>query len=451
MKRRFVLTGLMLCLCATSILAQSHWEPLFNGKNLKGWKRLNGVAEYKIVDGAIVGISKCGTPNTFLCTEKEYGDFVLEYYFKVDGDLNSGVQLRSHTKDGKSDGRVYGYQCEIDPSIGKTAGIYDEARRGWLYNPSYKPESKAIFRQGEWNKVRVEALGNRLRTWLNNVPVTDLIDDADSSGFIALQVHGIGNDKSKEGLTVSWRDIRICTTDLDLETSPENPHVRKISCIDNTLTSQEIAQGWTLLWDGKTTDGWRGAKMDEFPSKGWEIRGNELVVSKNDGRESTNGGDIVTTKQYKNFELMVDFKITKGANSGIKYFVDPGLNKGEGSAIGCEFQILDDLVHPDAKMGFNGNRTMGSLYDLMPSPLDKPYVSGMFNTAKVVVNGNHVEHWLNGIKLLEYDRNNYLWNTLVSHSKYKNWPDFGNSPTGHILLQDHGDEVHFKNIKIKEL
>jgi hypothetical protein len=220
---------------------------------------------------------------------------------------------------------------------------------------------------------------------------------------------------------------------------------------DNTLTEQEVRTGWKLLWDGKTTNGWRGAKLDNFPAKGWAIENGMLKVSKSDGGESANGGDIVTTRKYRNFILKVDFKITKGANSGVKYFVNPDLNKGEGSAIGCEFQILDDKVHPDAKLGINGNRTLGSVYDLIPAPETKPFVMDSFNTAVIIVKDNKVEHWLNSVKIVDYERNNQMWNALVAGSKYKDWPDFGNAAEGNILLQDHGDEVWFKNIKIKEL
>lgn len=219
----------------------------------------------------------------------------------------------------------------------------------------------------------------------------------------------------------------------------------------NVLTQAEVNEGWKLLWDGKTTEGWRGAKLDNFPEKGWTIKDGIFIVRASGGAESANGGDIVTQGKFKNFVLKVDFKITEGANSGVKYFVNTDLNKGEGSAIGCEFQILDDEKHPDAKLGVRGNRTLGSLYDIIPAPKDKPFKKGEFNTAMVIVNGNNVQHWLNGVKIIEYSRNNQMWQGLVNFSKYKDWPNFGNAESGHILLQDHGDEVWFKNIKIKEL
>lgn len=220
---------------------------------------------------------------------------------------------------------------------------------------------------------------------------------------------------------------------------------------DNTLSRKEQRQGWQLLWDGTSTEGWRGAKLDSFPAHGWTIEDGVLKVNKADGGESTNGGDIVTVAKYRNFILSVDFLFTEGANSGIKYFVNTDLNQGLGSAIGCEFQILDDERHPDAKLGVKGNRQLGSLYDLIPAPADKPVRKGEWNTAVVIVRDSHVEHWLNGVKLLEYERANQMWDALVAYSKYRYWPNFGNATEGHILLQDHGDEVWFKNIKIKEL
>lgn len=444
-----ILLALFLLLAAS--MSAQNWEPLFNGKNLKGWKKLNGKAEYKVQDGVIVGVSKMNTPNTFLATNKNYGNFILEFDFKVDDALNSGVQFRSQSLKSYQDGRVHGYQFEIDPSKRAwSGGIYDEARRGWLYPMTVNPAAQSAFKEGQWNTARIEAIGNSIRTWVNGVACANIWDNQTSEGFIALQVHSIG-DKNQEGKTISWKNIRICTTNVEQYKTTASKDAPQVNCIANTISPQEANEGWALLWDGKTTNGWRGAKLDAFPQRGWIVDNGILKVLKSGGAESANGGDIVTTRKYKNFVLSVDFKITEGANSGVKYFVSPDLNKGEGSAIGCEFQILDDDKHPDAKLGVRGNRKLGSLYDLIPAPDNKPFNKTEFNTAVVIVKGNHVEHWLNGVKLLEYERNNQMWQALVNYSKYRDWPNFGNVAEGNILLQDHGDEVWFKNVKIKEL
>ena len=448
--KRIILILAILGMISIDGSAQTNWHTLFNGKNLKGWTKINGNAEYVVKDGVIIGTTKFDTPNTFLAYNEEFSDFILEFDFKVDDALNSGVQFRSASVESYRDGRVHGYQFEIDPSPRAwSAGIYDEARDGWLYTIEDQA-SKAAFRNGEWNHARVEAVGNRIRTWLNGVPCANLIDERAAKGFIALQVHAIYRDEQL-GKHVCWRNIRICTENIDQEMWAEEAGAKEISRLNNKLTEKEIAEGWQLLWDGKTTEGWRGAKLKEFPADGWAIEDGILKVKKGDGGESTNGGDIVTVKKYRNFELKVDFKITPGANSGIKYFVDTELNKGEGSSIGCEFQILDDKKHPDAEKGVRGNRKLASLYDLIPAPEKKGFRGGFFNTALVKVNGNHVEHWLNDVKVLEYERNTPMWNALVNYSKYKVWDNFGNAAEGHILLQDHGDEVWFKNIKIKVL
>lgn len=456
--KRFLIV-LMLGVFALGASARGEkWENLFNGKNLKGWKAHGGKATYKVVDGMIVGSAVMHCPNTFLCTKKTYGDYIFEMDVKIESALNSGVMFRANIKDKKSD-RVFGYQMELDPSDRKwSGGIYDEARRGWIYNLERNPKAKEAFKKEGWNTYRIEAIGNSIRTFVNGIPCVNLLDDETATGFFGLQIHGIGGKKELEGKRVFWKNIRICTEDLEASRTPDNFEIPVHNMLDNVLTEQEKAEGWELLWDGKTTKGWRGSKISHFPKKGWVIKDGVLSVLASDGGESTNGGDIVTEKQYSSFELMVDFKMTKGANSGIKYFVDCSLNKGTGSSIGCEFQILDDKNHPDAKKGVNGKRTAGSLYDLIKAVPHNKLQGGSkrirwtdWNTAHIIVKGNHVEHWLNNIKVVEYERGTQMWKALVAYSKYKKWPGFGENKQGNILLQDHGDLVSFKNIKIKEL
>lgn len=219
----------------------------------------------------------------------------------------------------------------------------------------------------------------------------------------------------------------------------------------NTLSPMEKRDGWVLLFDGKTSAGWRGAYKDDFPSQGWKIEGGELVVIKSDGKEARNGGDIITKDKYSNFELALEAKLTPGANSGVKYFVTEKLPKSPGSAIGLEFQVLDDDLHPDAKMGINGNRTIGSLYDLITAKEKKAKPIGEWNHLRIVSKNRHVEHWLNGNKVVEYDRGSPAFRALVANSKYKNFEGFGEAEEGHLLLQDHGDEVHYRNIRIRKL
>jgi hypothetical protein len=199
------------------------FKPLFNGKDFTGWEQHSGKAEYRVEDGCVVGKTVAGTGNSFMCTKEQYGDFILEFEFKVANDMNSGVQFRSafYDKDteveikGKKKkfpaDRVHGYQYEIDPSPrAYTGGVYDEARRGWLADLKDNPAAQKAFKQGEWNQARIQCEGDHIQTWINGVKAADFQDSLTLKGLIALQVHGIGDGKKKApGEEVRWRNIRI--------------------------------------------------------------------------------------------------------------------------------------------------------------------------------------------------------------------------------------------------
>lgn len=434
----------------SSAKAQEKWVKLFNGKDLSGWHQLNGKAKYAVANGEIVGTTVYKEPNSFMATDKEYGDFILELEFKLDAAMNSGIQFRSESKADYRDGRVHGYQMEIDPSSRAwTGGIYDEARRDWLYTLEYNPAAKPAYKQGEWNKARIECIGPVMRVWINGIATANLVDALTPKGFIALQVHAIDKPEAA-GQTIRWRNIRIQTDNL--KPSPADD-IFVVNLLPNTLSAQEKKNNWSLLWDGQTTKGWRGAYKEQFPSHGWRVKDGSLIVQKSQGAESENGGDIVTEFEYGAFDLQFEFKLTEGANSGVKYFVTES-EANKGSAIGLEYQVLDDEKHPDAKMGVVGNRTLASLYDLIPSVKIKRGLRaiGEWNSGRIIVYpDNRVEHWLNGYKVVEYQRGSPTYNALVARSKYAKWENFGMAQKGHILLQDHGDEVAFRSIKIKPL
>ena len=447
-----VLSLSLLCACQSD----GGWQDLFNGQDLSGFKQLNGKAPYRVEDGCMVGQTKTGEPNSFLATEKEYGDFILEFEVECDPTMNSGVQFRSESLQSYNKGRVHGYQCEIDPSDRAwSGGIYDEARRGWLVPLTNNPEGRAAYKKEGWNKYRIEAIGNNMRIWLNDVNTANLYDDMTPKGFIAFQVHGIGNNKAKEGKIIRWRNIRIKTENLE-KARMKGKVIDPVNCIPNTLSPEEKEAGWQLLFDGKSMDAWRNVNAETFPQHGWTIKDGELTLLNQKGQP--HGGDIVTRKEYSAFEFSFDFKISEGGNSGVKYFVQES-KKRKGFAWGLEFQVLDDKKHPDANQytTFPGSRTVASLYDIIAAKDKKFKGVNKWNQGIIkVFPNNHVEHWLNGKKVLEYDRKSDAFRELVKQSKYngkgyqENGP-FCEEDQGRILIQDHGDVVSYRNLKIKEL
>jgi hypothetical protein len=225
---------------------------------------------------------------------------------------------------------------------------------------------------------------------------------------------------------------------------------QKKAAAPNTLTAAEVTEGWTLLFDGKTTDMWRGYNKTDFP-KGWIIEDNSIRCLGSGKGEAGQGGDIITKEKYKNFELSLDWKISDGGNSGIFYLAQeiPGEPIWKSAP---EMQVLDNIKHPDAKLGVDGNRQAGSLYDLIPAKPQNAKPVGEWNTVRIMVYKGTVVHYMNGVKVLEYHLWTDDWNKMCANSKFKDYKWFVDTATeGYIGLQDHGDDVWYRNIKIKKL
>ncbi|MEI6141858.1 MAG: family 16 glycoside hydrolase [Mariniphaga sp.] len=220
----------------------------------------------------------------------------------------------------------------------------------------------------------------------------------------------------------------------------------------NILTKAEKKEGWELLFDGKSTNLWRGINQQVFPSTGWKVENGDLIAC----AESGNGGDIITKKQYENFILKWEWLMeTKGGNSGVKYMVMEGMGTNKSYGYGLEYQLLDDKNHPwmiDGQMKPNDYHTLGALYELYTASPDKrPSPLGLWNESRIVCKDGKIEHWLNGSKILECDRTTEDFKEKIAHSKFKDIPEYGIIPKGYLLLQDHGSIIHFRNLKVKQL
>jgi hypothetical protein len=270
-------------LCAQS-RQPGEWIELFDGKTLTGWSQKNGTATYAVVDGTIVGTTAEGSPNSFLCSDRFFGDFELEFEVKLLNDeLNSGVQIRSHSMPSFDSGRVHGYQVEVSTN-GEAGFIYDEAGRGWLSPDRDDPLKRAAFKKGEWNRYRVICFGHDIRTWINDVPVAHVVDARSPAGFLGLQVHSVGGDPKWQ---VAWRNLRL----------------RQLG----------DGGGFVELFDGRSLDGW---KMNENPA-GVRVADGHIVVNGERGHLFYDGP--VYHHSFKNFELRALVRTKPNANSGI-YF-----------------------------------------------------------------------------------------------------------------------------------
>ncbi|MDP6929381.1 MAG: DUF1080 domain-containing protein, partial [Planctomycetota bacterium] len=338
--------------------------PLFDGKSLDGWTQRGGKALYAIKDGAILGTAVPGTPNSFLCTDRDYGDFVLEYEFLVHPKLNSGVQIRSHSLQAYRNGRVHGYQVEIDPDVDRnrmwTAGIYEEARRGWLNDLAANEPARKAFKPEQWNAVRVRAVGDSIKTWLNGVPAADLVDSMTLSGFIGLQVHSIGK-KTGGPFTVSWRNLRI-----------------------KDLGKHE----WKPIFNGKDLSGW-----DALPGGQWSVKEGAIVgVSQ---RAERRHGILLSKESYKDFTVRCKLRVHSG-DSGF-YF---RAKRVRGGVAVHGFQAEVDETGETGGLYETGGRAWVVKPDTKVAKSAK-HKKGEWSELTVSAHGRRIVVHLNGVKTAE--------------------------------------------------
>jgi hypothetical protein len=360
--------------------------PLFDGKSLSGWFKAGGGATYTVEGGCIVGAVGPG-PNTFLCTKKDYANFVLKLDVKMDVPVNSGIQVRSHHT---AKGRVYGYQCEVDPSKRAwSGGIYDEGRRGWLQDLKGKDRARKAFKPGGWNHFVIRAEGPRIRTWVNDVPCADLLDPADRTGFIGLQVHAAKKGK------VRFKEIRI----------KELP-----------------ASKWQALLGGKSLAGWKKLGGGEWKVEGGVLRG---TSSKAEPRH----GILLTKKSYGDFAVTLKFRAVQG-NSGLYFRVEEAPKE---AVMVKGFQAEIDPTNDVGGL----YETLGRGWVVRPKPAEvkKWFRPGAWNELSVIALGGRVVVHVNGKKSAEL----------------KDDPGRRRGPLG---LQLHGGQdmdVRFKDIEVLEL
>jgi sialate O-acetylesterase len=377
---------------------------LFDGKTLRGWHQINGSAVYQVKDGTITGTTAKGSPNSFLCSEKRYGDFELQFEVKlIDGELNSGCQIRSNSYPHYQDHRVHGYQVEIATN-GTSGFIYDEARRGWLSKDRSDAAAKAAFKNDGWNHYRILCVGDRLKTWVNHVPVADVTDAMTAKGFIGLQVHGVGGDPKWQ---VAWRNIWI-----------------------REIESDRGKQ----IFNGKDLTGWTSKPG------GWAAKNDETLA-----RMKKGAGYIWSEDTYEDFVLDLEFKTAAKCNSGVFIRTDP--KKGVVQN-GFEIQIFDS--HGKDKPG---KHDCGALYDALAPRINVAKPAGEWNHLVVKAQGPHINIVLNGEEVVSADLDH--WNTPRKNpdgSKNKFKTALKDLPrTGLIGFQDHGAPVWFRNVFVKRL
>ncbi|MCH7905272.1 MAG: DUF1080 domain-containing protein [Armatimonadetes bacterium] len=385
------------------------WQDLFDGKTLDGWTRRGGEANYRVENGVLVGSTVPNTSNTFLCTEKIYGDFELEFEVKVHTELNSGVQIRSNSVLGYQNGRVHGYQVEIDPSErAYSGGVYDESRRGWLQDLSDNEAGRNAFRNGEWNQFRVVAVGDHIQVWVNGVSTADLHDDMTRHGFIGLQVHGVGS--REDALEVRWRNIRIKDMGVPGVVPPEGATVLLASPADMAKWEVSGKPGEDIGWE------WKDGYLEVVPGT----------------------GSIVTRKTYTSCILHVEFAVDENNRSG-----QANGNSGVYLQGRYEVQILNSAGQEPA------DNIAGGIYGVRAVDFNMAYPAYEWQSFDIYFTA---PKWDGNTKLsnamMTVFHNGTLIHRDVSISKGTTAGYAEDTAPAPIYLQNHGNRIRFRNIWI---
>ncbi|MFC4993937.1 3-keto-disaccharide hydrolase [Rubritalea tangerina] len=386
-----ILAVMMAVTCAHAAPLEEGFEAIFNGKDLTGWSVKNGRAEYRVEDGAIVGTTVKGSPNTFLSTDKHYANFDLRFDVMLDDDaLNSGCQIRSNSSQDYRRGQVHGYQVEIESLNGTAGFIYDEGRRGWLSKDRSGEEKRQAYKKGEWNAYRVVCVGDTLKTWVNGVLVADLEDGMTRSGFIGLQVHSVPGDPKWQ---VRWKNIRI----------KEFPNERQTM------------------------------QLSDFSTEGnWKEQGDVISLVPRSGESGWKryGSYLWAKKQYGDFVCRFEYKHGKRGNSGF-YF--RAADADDPVETGIEIQILDSY----GKKGALSHHDNGGVIFTRGAAKNMSRKPGEWNQVKVRCEGHHLKVWLNGEKVQDM----YLDKTGLKDRPM----------SGYLGFQDHGDPLELRRISIESL
>lgn len=424
--RFFVLSCCLMCFNLVSAQTSS----LIPGNDLSDWEKRGGSARYQVQDGVIIGTSVRDAQNTFLCTKAEYGDFILTLEVKQDPGINSGIQIRSESRSDYQNGRVHGYQVELDPSTQRlwTGGIYDEGRRGWLYPLTRNQQGQQAYVLGAWNQVRIEAIGPYIRTWINGIQCANLVDRLTAKGFIALQVHGIGRNDTP-GKQIRWRNLEIRTEELDKHRWPVQAYAPEVSYLVNELTEAEKTNGWRLIWDGESMAGWSGQ-----PQSACSIEEEYLSLS--------DQSKLLYQQGLTDFELRFDVRLNRASRGA-------ALRYGNRQGADLTMILLDRA----------GEQPPGSLAGLIPSKnLSEPNNDNLrfsaregWNRVRIVAINGQVEHWLNQIKVVTYYLNGQTFQALLNQAGFQSDRAIHDGSAGRFYLTFETEgPVDIRSVAVRE-